>query len=400
MGLSVGIVGLPNAGKSTLFNALLSKQQALAANYPFATIEPNVGVVAVPDSRLGKLAEVVARSGPSTSLRISRPPVIPATVQFVDIAGLVKGAHKGEGLGNKFLAHIREADLICHVLRGFEDPDVVHVAGGVDPKQDLEVVETELMLADLETLEKQREPFGFAQGKPQGQSTKEDLQKWEIILRLKAALNQNRRAIDAVTDEDEKELVKDLNLLTMKPILYALNISEKDLEQSVILSPSISLSVNSAKNLDHRRFKIGDPSSAEAPQDDNVVIVSAKIEAELAALTDQEQKEYLKELGLEQSGLERLITKAYGLLGLISFLTAGEKEVRAWTIKRGTTAPKAAGVIHTDFETNFIKAEVVSFGDFVKVGGWVKAREQGKVRLEGRDYIVRDGDVIDFKVGV
>lgn len=387
MTLSVGIVGLPNAGKSTLFNALLSKQQALAANYPFATIEPNVGVVPVPDSRLEKLAEIVSYgvtkslgkvlNNSVTQSLVNLPPIVPATVQFTDIAGLVAGAHKGEGLGNKFLSHIREVDLICHVLRGFEDAEVVHVVGEVNPKRDLEIVETELILADLETLEKQREPKRNAE--------KDEIKRWPIIERLQEGLNHNKRALAVVTDEEERELVRDLNLLTMKKYLYVLNVGESEIGEAL-------------KNL------------PEPLTEENTVVVSAKIEAELADLDTEEQKDYLAELGLQESGLERLIAKAYTLLGLMSFLTApasaeatarqGVKwEVRAWTIRQGTTAPKAAGVIHTDFEAHFIKAEVIGYGEFVKAGGWVKAREQGKVRLEGRDYVMRDGDVVDFKIG-
>ena len=339
MNLKIGIVGLPNAGKSTLFNALLKRQVAEAANYPFTTIEPNIGVVPVPDDRLEKLAQIVeAEEG-------IKPPFVPAIGEFVDIAELVKGASEGQGLGNKFLSHIREVDIICNVVRVFPDPDVIHVAGSVDAKRDREIIETELILADLQTLEKQVEPRG-----------KKD-PRWDVIVKLKDGLNQGNPARDVVSDE--RELVKDLHLLSMKPILYVENVSENQ--------------------LGGERFKI-----------------SAKVEAELASLTQEEQKEYLKSLGLEASGLDRLIQKAYELLELISFLTCGVKEVRAWTIKRGTLAPQAAGVIHTDFEKKFIKADVVSFDEFE---GWKKAREVGKVRSEGKGYIVQDGDVIEFKVG-
>ncbi len=351
MNLKCGIIGLPNAGKSTLFNALLKKQVAYVANFPFATIEPNVGVVPVPDARLPVLAELV-----------NTTKIVPATVEFVDIAGLVSGASKGEGLGNKFLSHIREVDLICHVLRSFSDPSVVHVAGEIEPNKDRETVETELILADLQTLEKQPEPRGI--------KDKAMVKRWDIIQKLKLGLNTGKKAIEIITDDLEKELVRDLHLLTMKPVLYVVNAGENEL--------SYQLSAVSHQT--------------------NKIIISAKIESELAGLTEEEQKEYLKDLRLEKSGLERLIQKAYQMLGLISFLTGGEIEARAWTIKQGIKAPQAAGVIHTDFEKGFIKAEVISFDEFVRVGGWTKAREQGKVRLEGKEYIMKDGDVVDFKV--
>lgn len=354
MNLKVAIVGLPNAGKSTLFNALLKKQVADAANYPFTTIEPNIGVVPVPDSRLEELAKVVeATEG-------KKPPLVPAVVEFVDVAGLVKGASQGEGLGNKFLSHIRETHLIVNVLRFFEDPSVVHVAGDVDPTRDRDIIETELVLADLQTLEKQIEPRMNA--------TKEDLARWQCIVRLKDGLNGGMPARSVITDPDERKLIRDLNLLTMKPILYVANVSENQIEAP--------------------RSHLGDSLS-----------ISAKVEAELAGLPELEQKEYLKSLGLESSGLDRLIKKAYEMLGLISFLTCGVIEARAWTIERGTKAPQAAGVIHTDFEKKFIKADVCTLSDFVAAPGWVKARESGKVRSEGRDYEMQDGDVVEFKIG-
>ncbi len=363
MGLSVGIVGLPNAGKSTLFNALLKKQVAYVASYPFATIEPNVGVVPVPDPRLSKIAEIVSDELSVVGQEKKKIPLVPATVKFIDIAGLVAGAHKGEGLGNKFLAHIREVDLICHMIRYFGDPSVVHMAAEVDPARDKGIVEAELMLADLETLEKQTEPRMNA--------TKEELKKWEIISRFKVALNQGQCASRVITDPQEQDIIKDLHLLTMKPVIYVLNVSEKEVSSQLVVHSS----------------------------QDNEVVVSAKIEAELASLTPEEEQEYLKTLELETSGLERLVRKAYAKLNLISFLTGGEKEARAWTITRGMKATQAAGVIHTNFEKNFIKAEVVSYDDFVRVGGWQKARELGKVRLEGKEYEMTDGDVVDFKIG-
>ncbi len=331
MNLSVGIVGLPNVGKSTLFNALLKKQQALAANYPFATIEPNVGIVPVPDDRLLKLAEITKEEEKMTSL----PPIKPATVEFIDIAGIVKGASEGAGLGNKFLSHIRETKIIAHVVRAFEDADVIR-EGSVSAKDDYEVVRIELELSDLE---KKGEP------------------------------------------------------LALKPEITVLNVAEADYNTAAI-----------EKIIDQYATLLGKPKT-------EIIVISAKIESELAGLTEDEQKEYLKDLGLEESGLERLIKKAYEKLGLISFLTSGEKEVKAWTIQRGLNAQNAAGEIHTDFIKKFIKAEVVSYDDFIAVGGpaspgerasrggWKKARELGKARLEGRDYIVQDGDVIEFKIG-
>ncbi len=338
MNLKVGIVGLPNAGKSTLFNALLKKQVAEMANYPFTTIEPNVGVVPVPDARLMKLAEITKEEEKMEKL----PPLVPAVVEFVDIAGLVKGASVGEGLGNKFLSHIREVDLIVNVLRYFDDASVVHIAGDVDPERDRGIIETELMLADLQTLENQKV-------------------KSEIVQKFIDALNRQTPARDIAVTEEQRHEVADLHLLTMKPVLYVANVSEEELSKSTAS-----------------------------------FTISAKIEAELASLSEEEQKAYLKELGLEASGLNRLIQKAYAMLGLISFLTCGAREVRAWTIARGMKASQAAGVIHTDFEKKFIKADVVSFPEFM---GWKQAREEGKVRSEGREYVMQDGDVVEFKVG-
>lgn len=363
MNLKVGIIGLPNAGKSTLFNALLKKQVAEAANYPFTTIEPNIGVVPVPDERLEKLAEIVAQE------EGTKPPLVPAIVEFVDIAGLVKGASEGQGLGNKFLAHIREVDLIVNVLRFFTDPTVVHVAGEVDPVRDSEIVETELILADLQTLVKQ--------GEPRGVVDKQMQQRWELIGKLKEALDSGKKAHELVTDPEQVSLIRDLHLLTAKPVLYVGNVSEEQLNNPII------------------------PASPAGRQLSNnpILPICAKTEAQLASLSEQEQKEYLKSLGLESSGLDRLIQKAYEMLGLISFLTCGIKEVRAWTIEKGTKAPQAAGVIHTDFEKKFIKADVATFEEFVGVGGWKKARELGKVRSEGKEYEMRDGDVVEFKVG-
>jgi len=354
MNLRIGIVGLPNAGKSTLFNALLKKQVADTAPYPFCTIEPNVGVVPVPDARLMKLAEITKEEEKMEKL----PPLVPAIVEFVDIAGLVKGASKGEGLGNKFLSHIREVDVIAHVVRTFVDPSVINVAGEIDPARDREIIETELILADMQTLEKQSEPRGVKERDAQ--------EKWALIVRLKTELNRGKNAREGITDEKEIEMIRDLHLLSMKPVLFVENVSENDVMEG---------------------------SKA------NVVMICAKTEAELVALSESEQKEYLLSLGLKESGLDRFIRQCYSYLGLISFLTCGEKEVRAWTIKNDMKAPQAAGTIHTDFEKKFIKAEVVSFSDFVAVGGWKNARENGKMRQEGREYLMKDGDVVEFKVG-
>ncbi|OGM31178.1 hypothetical protein A2803_01740 [Candidatus Woesebacteria bacterium RIFCSPHIGHO2_01_FULL_44_21] len=322
MSLSVGIVGLPNVGKSTLFNALLKKQLAYVANFPFATIEPNVGVVPVPDSRLLELS------------KIYNSPIVPATVEFVDIAGLIAGASKGEGLGNKFLHHIREVDAICHVVRAFGDPDIVR-EGSTNPKDDFEIIKTELELADLETVEK----------------------------------HQKKKNAD----------VEALQLLSKKPILVVLNVDEKDLKEASELEEKYA-----------KEFGV---------EVEQAIVICAKTESELAGLSEEDQVVYLQELGQNKSGLERLIQKAFVTLGLMTFLTAGEKEVRAWTIKNGTRAQDAAGVIHTDFVKNFIKADVVDFDDFIELKGWKVCRENGKVRSEGRDYMVRDGDVIEFKIG-
>lgn len=374
MNLKVGIVGLPNAGKSTLFNALLKKQVAFAANYPFATIEPNVGVVPVPDERLDKLAEITMAEEKMDKL----PPLEPAVVEFVDIAGLVKGASEGQGLGNKFLSHIREVDLICNVIRVFPDPNIVHVAGDVDPLRDKEIIETELILADLQTLEKQQEP--------KGKVTKEQTARWELIKLLKEGLNQGKKASDVLTDPDDRAAVYDLHLLSMKPVMVVANVAENQLAQPVILSKSEGSSASASLD------------SSATPQND-VFKICAETESQLASLSPEEQKEYLSSLGLEKSGLDRLIQEAYRLLGLISFLTSGVKECRAWTITKGMKAPQAAGVIHTDFEKKFIKADVVAYNTFVEVGGWKGAKEIGKVRSEGKEYIVNDGDVIEFKIG-
>ena len=366
MNISCGIVGLPNVGKSTLFNALLKRQQAYVANFPFATIEPNIGVIPVPDGRLGKLAEVTKKAENMANL----PPEVPATVEFVDIAGLIAGASKGEGLGNKFLSHIRETSAICHVVRAFSDPDIIK-QGVADPKTDFEVVETELTLADFPTLEKQKDP---------GNTPDKELVKWwEVVTRLKNELQKGTPARDVALTEEEEKIAKSLSLLTAKPILIVLNVDESSLG-----------------DVDNLEAKYAEELKVDKNQ---IVAICAKTESELSELSEEDQKIYMKDLGITGSGLERLIQKAFATLGLITFLTAGEKEVRAWTIKDGINAQEAAGVIHTDFIKKFIKADVVTFTDFVGNGGWKICRELGKVRSEGRDYTIKDGDVVEFKIG-
>ncbi|MCL4374475.1 redox-regulated ATPase YchF [Patescibacteria group bacterium] len=360
MKLSIGIVGLPNVGKSTLFNALLKKQVADAANYPFCTIEPNVGVVEVPDERLPVLAKIVKTTK-----------IIPAVVEFYDIAGLVKGASKGEGLGNKFLSHIREVAAIVHVVRLFEDEKVVHVANRISPQDDIAVINEELILADLETLNKQKEPRMNA--------GKEERHLYQLIILLKEKLNQGIPARNVHLTDDEKQLVKPLNLLTLKPVLYVFNVSETQLENRTETEKRIRSIV---------------------PDTNHYLYLNAKLENDVLALPETDQKAYLRQYHLEDTGLNRLIKQSYALLGLISYLTGGEKEVRAWTITKGTSAPEAAGAIHSDFIKHFIKADIVPYADFVAAGGWVKAREQGKVQSVGRDYVMEDNLVVEFKIGV
>lgn len=384
MSLSVGIVGLPNVGKSTLFNALLKRQQALAANYPFATIEPNTGIVEVPDTRLHELANVVANENSKFETRNPKqiqnsniqiqnqdkwPPIKPATIEFVDIAGLVAGASKGEGLGNQFLANIRETDLICHVMRAFDDSDVV-ITGAMNPIEDLETIRIELSIKDLETLNKKI------------QSSKSEIRnniKLQNVLNKATQTLSDGKMLGSSLDSEELALIADLQLLTAKPEIFVINTSEEKLKDSEQIMKEYADLLKT------------DP--------ENIVVVSAKIEAEIASLPEEEQPIFLEELGLTTSGIERMAQVAYGKLDLISFLTAGEIEVKAWTITKGTKAPDAAGVIHTDFTKKFIKAEVIDWQDFVELSGWKKARELGKVRLEGKDYVMRDGDVVDFKIG-
>lgn len=364
MGLSVAIVGLPNVGKSTLFNALLKKQAAYVANFPFATIEPNIGVVPVPDCRLEGLSRIIEAD-------IHRlPPIVPATVEFVDIAGLIAGASKGEGLGNKFLSHIRETDAICHVIRAFTDPDIIK-QGVMDPVSDFQTIETELALADLQTIEKQRDPGNTPD--------KEQLKKWAVVNKYRDALSKGIEARTVSVSEEEEKYAKELSLLTNKPILITLNVSEGDLKNADDLEKEYAV-----------KFGVNV---------DQVIAISAKVESELSELSEDDQASYLKDLGVDRSGLERLIKKAFSTLGLITFLTAGEKEVRAWTIKNGWNAQVSSGVIHTDFIQKFIKADISSFNDFISSGGWKSSRESGKVRSEGKDYIMKDGDVVEFKIG-
>ena len=361
--LRLGIVGLPNVGKSTLFNALTSAG-ALVANYPFATIEPNTGVVTVPDPRLDALAEIV------------RPErTLPATVEFVDIAGLVKGASQGEGLGNQFLANIREVDAVVHVVRCFEDDDVQHVMGSVDPVRDREVINIELGLADLASVEKRLDRAQRAAKSGDAQARLEA----RLLGQVQEALAAGRPARSVVPSEEERATFRSFNFLTAKPVLYAANVAEDELNGG---NPNVP------------RLQAALEADAEEAE---IVTFSAKVEAELAELAPEDRKDFLESLGVSESGLDRLAHAAYHLLGLQSYFTAGEKEVRAWTIHRGDRAPQAAGVIHSDFEKGFIRAETVAYGDFVRVGGWKPAREQGLSRAEGKEYVVQDGDVMLFR---
>jgi len=376
MKLSIGIVGLPNVGKSTLFNGLLKKQVAQVANYPFCTIEPNVGVIEVPDERLPVLAKIV-----------NTEKIIPAIVEFYDIAGLVKGASTGEGLGNKFLSHIREVEAIVHVVRLFDDKNITHVSNKIDPLEDIKTIETELILADLQTLEKQKEPKSPT-------SLKEEKQRWQIIQKVKEQLNKGVSVNRQNLTDEQKTIIKPLNLLTAKNVIYLFNVSEKELENKKEIENKISEIIKQISS------PINNKTSNQQLVTSNYLYLSAKLESEIVVLNENEQKEYLKQYNLEESGLNRLIKKAYETLGLISFLTAGVKEVRAWTIKKGTLAPQAASVIHSDFEKHFIKADVIPYEKFVEIGGWTKAREKGLVQTVGKDYEINEGEVVEFKVGI
>ena len=364
MGFNCGIVGLPNVGKSTLFNALTETAAAQAANYPFCTIEPNIGRVAVPDPRLSRLAEI----GKSRQ-------VVPTSLEFVDIAGLVRGASRGEGLGNQFLANIREVDAVVHVLRCFEDPDVAHVEGGVDPARDAEIVETELMLSDLDSLEK-RLP---ALAKKARGNDRESMAQVALIEPIVAALQEGRPARTAIPP-DQAAAARRLQLLTSKPVLYVCNVEEA-----------------SAAAGNAHSARVAERAAAEGAA---CVVVSAAIESEVAQLPPAERAEFLEGLGLSDSGLDRVIAAGYGLLGLVTYFTVGPKEARAWTITRGTKAPQAAAAIHNDFERGFIACETIAYDDFVALNGEAGAKEAGKMRVEGREYVVRDGDVLLFRFNV
>ena len=363
MGIKCGIVGLPNVGKSTLFNAL-TKAGIAAANFPFCTIDPNVGVVPVPDPRLRQLAD------------IARPlKIIPTSMEFVDIAGLVAGASKGEGLGNKFLAHIREVDAIAHVVRCFEHPDIVHVSGKIDPISDIETIDTELALADLESVDK---ALNRAERAAKA-NDKEALAKRPVLQRLATVLNEGKSARNAGLNVEEQALVRDLFLLTLKPLMYIANVKEDGFSGN--------------PHLDAVRKR----AEAEGAE---VVPVCAAIEEELSQLEDADKLAFLADMGLDEPGLNRVIRAGYKLLGLQTYFTAGEKEVRAWTVRKGSTAPQAAGVIHTDFERGFIRAETIAFDDYIKYKGEAGSRDAGRLRLEGKDYLVKEGDVLHFRFNV
>lgn len=366
MALTAGIVGLPNVGKSTLFNAI-TKAGALAANYPFATIEPNVGSVTVPDERLEKLTELVTPKK-----------TVPTTFEFTDIAGIVKGASTGEGLGNKFLSHIREVDAICQVVRCFEDENITHVAGTVNPIDDIEVINLELILADMESVEKRLQRVA----KMAKQKDKEAMVEEPILQKIKEVLEAEKPARATDLSDEEKKVIKGLHLLTIKPMLYVANVSEDE-----VADPSANKYVKMVQEY----------AAAEGAQ---VITVCAKIEEEISELEDEEKKEFLAELGIPESGLDQLIKASYSLLGLATYFTAGVQEVRAWTFRKGMKAPQCAGIIHSDFERGFIRAETVAFDDLVEYGSKPAAKEAGRLRSEGKEYVVQDGDVMEFLFNV
>ena len=365
MGLTAGIVGLPNVGKSTLFNAI-TKKNILAANYPFATIDPNVGIVTVPDKRLEYLVE---KEIPEK--------VVPTSYEFIDIAGLVKGASKGEGLGNKFLSHIREVDAICEVVRCFEDSNITHVEGNVDPIRDIEIINLELIFCDLEVVENR---LGKIEKKAVTTKDKEALKEVEVLKRVKEALEKNIPVRRLEFTEEEDKMLKNFSLLTKKPIIYMANVSEDD----IVLGNSYVKQVEEYASKENAK----------------VVMLSAKVESELSELDDESKELFLTDLGLSESGLDKLITATYDLLGLATFFTAGKDECRAWTFKKGMKAPECAGIIHTDFEKGFIRAEVTSFSDYKEYGGEKEAKEAGKMRLEGKEYLMQDGDIVFFRFNV
>ncbi|KAM3302716.1 ribosome-binding ATPase YchF isoform X1 [Capsicum chacoense] len=370
MSLRAGIVGLPNVGKSTLFNAVVENGKAQAANFPFCTIEPNVGIVAVPDTRLHVLSDL------SKSKR-----AVPASIEFVDIAGLVKGASQGEGLGNKFLSHIREVDSILQVVRCFEDNDIVHVSGKVEPKADIDVINLELVFSDLDQIEKRMEKLKKGRAKDSQAKVKEEAEK-SALEKIQQALLDGKPARSVSLSEFEKDAIRQLCLLTMKPVIYVANVAESEVAEP--------------ENNPHVKEVIEEASKLNS----GVVTISAQVESELSELPLEERMEYLKSLGVNESGLGNLIRETYGLLGLRTYFTSGEKETKAWTILTGMTAPQAAGVIHSDFEKGFIRAETVAYDDFVSAGSFAAAREKGLLRLEGKDYVVQEGDIMLFRFNV